>query len=95
MAIAETAVSTSPAAEQTARPARLQESRVRAVLLALIVPGLLLVLWHVATTLRWTRLIPTPWETAAYMVDFVVGGIHDDAFSATAHVHLLASMQRV
>jgi NitT/TauT family transport system permease protein len=63
--------------------------------LAIIVPGLLLVLWHVATTLRWTRLIPTPYETAEYMVDFVVGGIYDDAFSATAHIHLLASMSRV
>lgn len=67
----------------------------RPVILALIVPGLLLALWQVATTQQWTRLIPTPWETAIYMVDFAIGGIHDDAFSATAHVHLLASMQRV
>jgi NitT/TauT family transport system permease protein len=63
--------------------------------LALIVPGLLLLVWHLATTLRWTRLIPTPWETAEYMVDFAVGGIYDDAFSATLHIHLLASMSRV
>ena len=63
--------------------------------LAMIVPGLLLLLWQVATTQRWTRLIPTPYVTAEYMVDFVVGGIYDDAFSATAHIHLLASMSRV
>jgi NitT/TauT family transport system permease protein len=59
------------------------------------VPGLLLLLWHVATTQRWTRLIPTPAETAEYMVDFAAGGIYDDAFSATLHIHLLASMSRV
>ena len=29
------------------------------------------------------------------MVDFAVGGIYDDAFSATLHIHLLASMSRV
>ena len=69
--------------------------RVKAVGLALIVPGLLLLLWYVATTRRWTRLIPTPAETAEYMVDFAVGGIYDDAFSATLHIHLLASMGRV
>lgn len=69
--------------------------KLRAILLGLVVPLLLLVLWHIATTRQWTRLIPSPAETAVYMVDFVVGGIHDDAFSATAHIHLLASMQRV
>jgi NitT/TauT family transport system permease protein len=69
--------------------------RLKAVLLAAIVPGLLLLLWHIATTRRWTRLIPTPAETAEYMVDFAIGGIYDDAFSATLHIHLLASMSRV
>ncbi|MCZ8261856.1 MAG: ABC transporter permease [Beijerinckiaceae bacterium] len=63
--------------------------------LAMIVPGLLLLLWYVATTQRWTRLIPTPAETAEYMVDFAFGGIYDDAFSATLHIHLIASMSRV
>lgn len=70
-------------------------ARMQSVLLALIMPGLLLAIWQIATTRQWTKLIPTPHETAIYMVDFVVGGIHDDAFSATAHIHLLASMQRV
>lgn len=95
MAIAETATPATPQSDRSIRAARAKESGLRPVLLALIVPGLLLALWHVATTLQWTRLIPTPWETAVYMVDFVAGGIHDDAFSATAHIHLLASMQRV
>jgi NitT/TauT family transport system permease protein len=69
--------------------------RIQSLGLALIVPGLLLAFWHIATTQRWTRLIPTPYETAEYMVDFVAGGIYNDAFSATAHIHLLASMSRV
>lgn len=70
-------------------------SKSSSFLLALIVPAMLLALWHVGTTLRWTRLIPTPYETAAYMVDFVFGGIYNDAFSGTMHMHLLASLQRV
>jgi NitT/TauT family transport system permease protein len=69
--------------------------RLKPLGLALIVPGLLVVFWHIATTRRWTRLIPTPYDTAEYMVDFVIGGIYNDAFSATAHIHLLASMSRV
>lgn len=69
--------------------------RTRPALLAMVVPGLLLAFWHVATTRGWTRLIPTPAETAEYMIDFAVGGIWDDAFSATLHIHLFASMQRV
>ncbi len=70
-------------------------ARLKAALLALIVPGLLLLFWQYATTKGLTRLIPTPAETAEYMVDFAIGGIHDDAFSATLLTHLLASMSRV
>jgi len=80
-------------AGRAAAPSLLQ--RARPLGLALIVPAALLVFWHVATTLRWTRLIPTPFEVAEYMVDFAVGGIIDDAFSATLHIHLFASMTRV
>ena len=69
--------------------------RVQPVLLALVVPGLLLGLWQLSTTLHWTRLIPSPYDTALAMVDFVAGGIYDDAFSKTAHIHLLASLSRV
>ena len=56
---------------------------------------LLLAFWQVATTQRWTLLIPTPYAVAEYMVDFAVGGIYDDAYSATLLTHLLASMSRV
>jgi NitT/TauT family transport system permease protein len=69
--------------------------RARPVLLALIVPLALLLFWHFAVKAGMTRLIPSPAEVAEYMVDFAVGGIWDDAFSATLHLHLWASMQRV
>lgn len=70
-------------------------AHLQTVLLACILPGLLLVLWHYATTLKWTQLIPTPLATAEYMVDFVFGGVYNDSFSATAHQHLWASVVRV
>lgn len=62
---------------------------------ALVVPALLLLGWHAAIAAGMSRLIPAPAEVARYMVDFAVGGIWDDAFSATLHLHLLASMGRV
>jgi NitT/TauT family transport system permease protein len=69
--------------------------RARGTVLACIVPLLLLAFWHFAVKAGMTRLIPSPAEVAEYMVDFVWGGIWDDAFSATMHIHLLASMSRV
>jgi NitT/TauT family transport system permease protein len=70
-------------------------ARAKPAVLALIVPALLLLFWHWAVQAGLTRLIPSPADVAEYMVDFAVGGIWDDAFSATLHIHLLASMQRV
>lgn len=99
MAIADTSAAAplpiAAASRTRAVPALRLWPRLKPAALAAVVPLLLLALWHVATTQRWTRLIPTPYETAAYMVDFAVGGIYDDAFSATLHIHLLASMGRV
>ncbi|MDI1285565.1 MAG: ABC transporter permease [Reyranella sp.] len=85
------------AAEEAAAPksARSTWSRRKPTILALIVPLLLLAFWQVATMLQWTRLIPTPYAVAECMVDFAVGGIFDDAYSATLVSHLLASMSRV
>mgnify|MGYP003602321254 CR=1 FL=1 len=70
-------------------------ARLRATWMALIVPLALLAFWHFAVTWGWMQLIPSPYDVAEYMVDFAVGGIWDDAFSATLHIHLLASMSRV
>jgi NitT/TauT family transport system permease protein len=69
--------------------------RLKPTALALIVPLLLLAFWQVATTHRWTQLIPTPWQVGEYMIDFAWGGIYDDAYSATLVTHLLASRGRV
>jgi NitT/TauT family transport system permease protein len=84
----QTAVSTTPVLQRLAR-------RAAPVALALVVPLLLLLAWHLAVAAGMTRLIPSPSEVAEYMVDFAWGGIWDDAFSATLHIHLLASMSRV
>lgn len=91
-------VATISAAPPDEASPRLQVSlwqRVRGTVLALLVPLLLLAFWHHAVEAGMTRLIPSPAEVAVSMVDFAVGGIWDDAFSATLHVHLLASMSRV
>jgi len=69
--------------------------RAKPVLLSLIVPLALLLFWHLAVKAGMTRLIPSPAAVAEYMVDFAIGGIWDDAFSATLHLHLLASASRV
>jgi NitT/TauT family transport system permease protein len=91
MAIADSSV---PAAIP-AKPARSLGSRLKPIALALIVPALLLAFWQVATANQWTLLIPTPYQVGEYMIDFAVGGIYDDAYSATLLTHLLASMGRV
>jgi NitT/TauT family transport system permease protein len=94
MALVETGAP--PASVPVARPAgKSLWERLRPTALALIVPALLLAFWQVATTQRWTRLIPTPYEVGEYMIDFAWGGIYDDAFSGTLLMHLLASMGRV
>ena len=90
-----TVAETTPPEELTA-PVRVSLwQRLRGTVLALIVPLLLLLFWHVAVKAGMTRLIPSPADVAEYMVDFAWGGIWDDAFSATLHIHLLASMSRV
>ncbi|MBR0679906.1 ABC transporter permease [Roseomonas eburnea] len=93
MSVTTAAAAAEPA--NAARPASRWPARFKAFGLALIVPLALLAFWHVAVKAGMTRLIPSPAEVAEYMVDFAVGGIWDDAFSATLHIHLLASMSRV
>ena len=77
------------------RPGGMIWPRLKGVMLALVVPLALLLGWHLAVKAGMTRLIPSPADVAEYMVDFAVGGIWDDAFSATLHIHLFASMTRV
>ncbi len=69
--------------------------RVRGPALALAFPLAVMVAWHFSTFGRKYSLIPPPSEVALALYDLTFGGINDDAFSATLHVHLLASMSRV
>ena len=70
-------------------------AQVRAVALGTGFPLLLVLAWHQLVMATGTKLIPTPYQVGVMMVDFAVGGIHNDAFSGTILTHLAASMQRV
>jgi NitT/TauT family transport system permease protein len=69
--------------------------RLRDPLLAVIFPALVLIAWHFATYGRKYSLIPPPIEVARALYDLAFGGINDDAYSRTLHIHLLASLSRV
>jgi NitT/TauT family transport system permease protein len=69
--------------------------RWRGVATALAFPVVVLTLWHFATYGRKFSLVPPPSEVAKELWDLAFGGIYDDAYSQTLHVHLLASMSRV
>ncbi|WP_292506632.1 ABC transporter permease [Methylobacterium sp.] len=58
-------------------------------------PVLLAVVWHFMTAGKTYSLIPPPSEVWTALVDLAVGGINDDAFSATLLTHLGASLSRV
>jgi len=67
----------------------------RQSLLTLAFPLAVLVFWHFATYGRKYSLIPPPSDVAEALYDLALGGINDDAFSVTLHIHLLASLSRV
>jgi NitT/TauT family transport system permease protein len=70
-------------------------SRLRPALLAVTFPAALLAIWYFATVGRPGSLIPPPHEVWLQLQDLAYGGINDDAFSRTLHIHLLASVSRV
>jgi len=72
-----------------------QVARLRELALALVLPLAILAGWHFATYGRPYSLIPPPTEVAKALYDLAVGGINDDAFSASLATHLLASVSRV
>jgi NitT/TauT family transport system permease protein len=93
---------TTPVAPMTAAPAVATApqsvaffSRLRNPLLAVLFPGAVLVIWHFATYGQKFTLIPPPSDVAVALWDLAFGGINDDAYSRTLHVHLLASLSRV
>jgi len=61
----------------------------------MVVPALALLLWWLATKDRPASLVPPPTEVGRTLWDLSVGGLYDDAFSATLANHLLASASRV
>ena len=69
--------------------------RLRPLLLALTFPAVLLAIWHFSTVGRPGSLIPPPYEVWLELQDLAFGGINDDAYSRTLHIHLLASVSRV
>jgi NitT/TauT family transport system permease protein len=93
--VAPLAAQAAPAAPPAKAPRGVLLKRLRPSLLALIVPVLFVITWQVGVKLGGSRLIPPPTEVAVMMWDFAVGGIWDDAFSRTLHIHLLMSMARV
>ena len=69
--------------------------RIKPALLAVAFPLALLAIWHFATVNRPASLIPLPHDVWLELQDLAFGGINDDAYSKTLHIHLLASMSRV
>ncbi len=70
--------------------------------IALPVPILILIGWHLGVQNAWTlpfdikmTFLPTPGEVAVRGADFAFGGIYDDSFSGTLWGHLGASALRV
>jgi NitT/TauT family transport system permease protein len=63
--------------------------------IASLFPLAVLAIWHFTTYGRKFSLIPPPSEVAIELYDLAFGGIWDDAFSQTMHIHLLASLARV
>jgi NitT/TauT family transport system permease protein len=73
----------------------LKPNLLRRLLTPTLLPMLLLLAWHVGVRLTGTRLIPLPQDVALMLYDFAFGGIYDDAFSQTLHLHLWKSVTRV
>lgn len=69
--------------------------RLKRWLTPVVVPLLLLLGWDLCVRWSGTRLIPPPRDVAIMLYDFSFGGIYDDAFSKTIHIHFWKSVQRV
>lgn len=95
-AIAEqNAAAARPAGVAPARRGAFPAAGAKQAILAVLFPLAVLAFWHFATQGRAYSLIPPPGEVAVALYDLAFGGLNDDAFSQTLHVHLLASLGRV
>ena len=63
--------------------------------LSTLLPILLVAAWHAGVCITGTRLIPVPQDVALMLYDFAFGGIYDDAYSKSLHIHLWKSFTRV
>ena len=70
-------------------------ARVKRWITPLVVPLALLIAWDLGVRMTGTRLIPLPRDVAIMLYDFSFGGIYDDAFSKSIHIHFWKSVQRV
>jgi NitT/TauT family transport system permease protein len=82
-------------AEPALRPSASFLQRLRDPALAVLFPGTVLIVWHFLTYGQKYSLIPPPSDVALALWDLAFGGINDDAYSRTLHIHLLASLSRV
>ena len=70
-------------------------STIKRWLTPVLVPITLVAAWDICVRLTGTRLIPLPRDVGIMLYDFTFGGIYDDAFSKTIHIHFWKSVQRV
>jgi NitT/TauT family transport system permease protein len=70
-------------------------SRLKRWITPLLIPLALLLAWDLGVRITGTRLIPLPRDVAIMLYDFTFGGIYDDAFSKSIHIHFWKSVQRV
>ena len=70
-------------------------SAIKRLLTPVLVPIALVAAWDICVRLTGTRLIPLPRDVGIMLYDFTFGGIYDDAFSKTIHIHFWKSVQRV
>lgn len=67
----------------------------RRLAVTVALPLVLLLAWHIGVRVSGTRLIPLPQDVALMLYDFAFGGLFDDAYSKTLHIHLWKSVTRV
>ena len=84
-----------PAAVAPRRQFAFEVARLKQPALALLLPIILLILWHLATAGKAYSLIPPPSQVGLAFYDLAFGGIRNDFFSGTLLTHVIASVSRV
>jgi NitT/TauT family transport system permease protein len=95
MSVAADRTQTPQAAIAPRRQTAFEVARLKQPALALLLPLLLLILWHLATAGKAYSLIPPPSQVGLAFYDLAFGGIRNDFFSGTLLTHVIASVSRV